>query len=305
MAGSIRYKDRWSRIKSVYLRWGLIKTLKYIGSEGLKRASAGHQYRTFSKRYPQNVVFIAALPKSGSSWIRNMFASLDGFSAYSPSRWNTSIPDKWDGDRSWNLYPGVFDEFEGKLAVIRGHTRGFKKNIEILNQAGLKYLVTVRDPRDQLISEYWYSRNFPAHWQGELARRLSLSDFISHKIESGEFDEQSLGWLKSWVLHLEDGFATLIRYEDILHDPVKIFGDALTFLGFKWDETGIRKIVDLHSFKKVTGRTRGDTDNSKFNRKGISGEWRSVFTQDQLHKISDDGYTLIEEMGYATELDGA
>ena len=35
-------------------------------------------------RYPQNVIFIAGLPKSGSTWLRDMFSSLSGFHSYQP-----------------------------------------------------------------------------------------------------------------------------------------------------------------------------------------------------------------------------
>lgn len=307
VSGMVReaaFRNRWRRIKAVYGRHGLARTVSYIWTEGLvKRMQASRSYRAYAGRYPQTIIFIAAFPKSGSSWIRDMFASLHGFAAYAPSQWNTSIPTGWDEDRRWDLYPGIFNEFDKKLTVIRGHTRGDRGNTGILDAAGLKYIVTIRDPRDRLISEYWHSRNFPGQWQSELAHRLSLEEFISYKLESGEFRVESLGWLESWLPHRDKGAAHFVRYEEMLQGPQKTFGEALAFMGFEVDSAIVDGIVSDHSFERATGRVRGRADDSQFQRKGVAGEWREIFSAAQNQQFLEMGAGIIRELGYAATMD--
>ena len=95
--------------------------------------------------YPVNVIFIAGLAKSGTTWLANMFSSLGGFDRITPRGWKVQRN---------VLYPGIFDEFKNRLAVIKGHTWYSQEHLAVLRDSNLKYFVIVRDPRDQIISEY-------------------------------------------------------------------------------------------------------------------------------------------------------
>ena len=45
----------------------------------IQRLAAHADWLMYRHRYPQNVVYIAGLPKSGSTWLSSMFRSIPGF----------------------------------------------------------------------------------------------------------------------------------------------------------------------------------------------------------------------------------
>jgi hypothetical protein len=297
-----RIKNRLQRIKVNFKRFGLINTIKYLIQNAIvKRPINQFNYYLKRKQYPQNIIFITSLPKSGSTWLSNMCSDLDGFDLFAPVKWNTYIAKEWDDSR-WDLETDIFKEFRNKLAVIRGHTWAIPKNLNVLTQSNLKYIIGVRDPRDKLISEYWHSRNFPGHWAYEQAHEQSIDEFISYKLDSGEFEEETINWIVNWLKYRDINKSIIIRYEDMLIDPKTVLEKTFNFLDFNIEQKKIESIIENNSFSKVTGRKRGKSDNTKFVRKGISGEWKTIFNKEQkllFNKISED---IIRKLGYKPTL---
>lgn len=293
---------RFKRVQTYFERHGFLEALTYVlKNSPYKRVKNFGAYVLKGQKYPQNIIFITALPKSGSTWLRNIFSSLPGFDPFSPYRWNTFVPSDWD-ERRWDLYPGVFNEFARKLAVIRGHTRGTAENIDLLKESDLKYFVNVRDPRDKLISEYWHSRNFPKHWERELVFSKSLAEYITYKLDSGEFERESINWLRSWLDGRDETRSFLLRYEDTLTNTHAVLREAMRFLGFDCSEEGIDRIVAANSFEKVSGRKRGMEDQQQFLRKGVRGEWEEVFSEEQKAKFTQVGEDVIKALAYEPTL---
>ncbi len=285
-----------------YKRKGLLDTVNYLLINGpYKRIKNYSNYFLKNKKYPQNVIFLASLPKSGSTWVANMFNGLDGFDQFAPLKWNTSIQKEWE-DTRWDLYDGFFDEFDKKLAVIRGHTWPHLYNIEILQKSGLKYFITVRDPRDKLISEYWHSRNYPKQWKRELTEHKNISEYITYVFESGDFEKQTIDWIRAWLDFSENKKICLIKYEDLLTDTYLTMKKALLFLGFECDDIKLKNIIDENKFVKVTGREKGIEDSTSFVRKGVAGEWKEIFTEKQKRMFCDIGEDVIRRMGYQPTL---
>ncbi len=295
-------KNRLLRVKVNFQRFGLINTIKYLFINAIiKRPVNLINYYLKRKQYPQNIIFITSLPKSGSTWLSNMCSGLDGFDSFAPIKWNTYISDKWDDSR-WDLDIEIFQEFINKLAVIRGHSWALSENIEVLEKSNLKYIIGVRDPRDKLISEYWHSRNFPGHWAHDQANKQSIEEFISHKFESGEFEKETINWIRNWLKNRDKKKSIIIRYEDILIDPSTVLEYIFNFLGFKIGQKKIENIIEKNSFRKITGRKSGKSDDTKFVRKGVSGEWKTIFSKDQKLQFSKIGEDVIKNLEYQPTL---
>lgn len=294
--------NRLKRLSVNYRRFGLINTVRYLFYNGLiKRAKNRYKYLTKGKEYPQNIIFITSLPKSGSTWLANMCAEIDGFDLFAPYKWNTYIAQQWD-DTRWDLSENIFSEFSRNLAVIRGHTWATPQNIKILKKSNLKYVIGVRDPRDKLISEYYHSRNFPGHWAHAEAGKLTIEKFIAKKLNSGEFEKESLEWIRLWLKARDQANSIIIRYEDLLDKPHRVLAGLFEFLYFKIDGTIINSIINKHSFRKVTGRSRGESDDAKFVRKGIAGEWKKLFSEEHKILFNKIGEDLIEALNYEPTL---
>jgi len=295
-------KNRLQRIKVNYRRFGLLNTIKYLVKNVIvKRPINQINYYLKRKKYTQNIIFITSLPKSGSTWLSNMCSGLDGFDLFAPVKWNTYISKEWDDSR-WDLDIDIFKEFSNKLAVIRGHTWALPNNIDMLEKSDLKYLIGVRDPRDKLISEYWHSRNFPGHWAHDQAHEQSIKEFISYKLESGEFEKETLEWIRNWLKNRDQKNSIIVRYEDMLDNPKKILEKIFNLLELKIEQKKIENIIEKNSFDKITGRKRGKSDNTKFFRKGISGEWKTIFNEEQKLLFSEIGEDIIEKLGYQQTL---
>ena len=291
-------KDRINRVKVNLRRFGLFNTIKYLFYNGLlKRLNNKLNYILKNRQYPQNIIFITSLPKSGSTWLSNMLSDIDGFDLFAPSKWNTYISDKWD-DTRWDLTDNIFTEFSKKLAVIRGHTLATDSNLKILHDSNIKYIIGVRDPRDKLVSEYYHSRNFPGHWAHDIANEKSLEEFISYKLETGGFEQETLNWIKEWIDNRNSNKSMIVKYEDLLSDPTIVVQDIVKFLNFNIDKNKINSIIEKHSFKNISGRDRGESDNKQFVRKGISGEWKTAFSDTQKELFSSIGEDIINKLNY-------
>lgn len=295
-------KNRLQRVNVNFKRFGLLNTIKYLVQNVIvKRPLNQINYYIKRKKYPQNIIFITSLPKSGSTWLSNMCSGLDGFDLFAPIKWNTYIAKEWDDSR-WDLEIDIFKEFRNKLAVIRGHTWAIPKNLSVLEQSNLKYIIGVRDPRDKVISEYWHSRNFPRHWAHDQAQKLSISEFITYKLESGEFEKETLNWIRNWLKNRDLKKSIVVRYENMLNDPNTVLKKIFNFLGFKIEQKGIENIIEINSFDKITGRKRGESDDTKFIRKGVSGEWENIFSKEQKLQFSKIGEDIIKNLRYQATL---
>jgi len=295
-------KNRLQRISVNYRRFGFINTIKYLFENAIiKRPKNIINFYLKRKGYQQNIIFITSLPKSGSTWLSNMCADLDGFDSFAPAKWNTYISEKWDDSR-WDLDKNIFKEFQNKLAVIRGHTWALPNNIDVLDKSNLKYIIGVRDPRDKLISEYWHSRNFPGHWASKQTNEQSIEEFISNKLESGELGKETLDWIRNWLKNRNSKKSIIAKYEDMLIDPKIVLKKIFNFLNFNIEQKKIENIIEINSFHKITGRKRGKSDNAKFIRKGVSGEWKTVFSEEQKLLFSKIGEDVIKNLEYQPTL---
>ncbi len=291
-------KGHWVRVKNNLVEKGLIITTGKILMRTLISPIADYSsYLINEGRYPQKIIFIAGYARSGSTWISNLFGSLKGFSIKTPSRWWLTVPDRND-THSTDLYPGIFDEFRRNLAVIKGHTWASSQNIEVLKDSGLKYFITVRDPRDKIISEYWYIRNHPNHWEHMDVLSKTLSEYITYKLDSGEFAKENLEWIRLWLDSRNSASSLILRYEDFVKDTYRNFKIALNLLDFNLPAELITSIIEKNTFTKLTGRIPGQEDVGSFIRKGSPGEWKQIFSDEQKKSFTSCGEDVIETLDY-------
>jgi hypothetical protein len=157
------------------------------------------EYRRHRAHYPLELIFIAGLAKSGSTWLSAMLGQLPGFRVVTPMRMKLAPVTSWDSFENSNLYPEMFKELSGRLAVVKEHTWPFEENLRLLHEQNIPYLVTMRDPRDALISSYYDARRNHWHWDHTKAASLSLSDYMTDKLESGMWNQICLDWMRGWL----------------------------------------------------------------------------------------------------------
>lgn len=263
------------------------KTFEYSYLNTLYRKFLFRKYRHL---YSQNIIFIAGFAKSGSTWIANLFSSLPGFSQGTPKKWLTHIDKDWNDFTATNLSDQIFNKFHSQLTVVKSHTWGFEQNRDVLRSLGGKFVLTVRDPRDKLISAFYYAKNNSNHWDHKNTQG-SLEEYLQYKLKSGEFNVQSLNWLRSWKETIINNEAIIIKYEDLLDDPLEVFRSSLSQLNISLDDQQIEQILDKHNFKKLSNK-------GSFYRKGVHGEWKQIFNDELKKMFRDQGEDVIEFLNY-------
>jgi uncharacterized coiled-coil protein SlyX len=102
----------------------------------------------------------------------------------------------------------------------------------------------------------------------------------------------------------EDGPALLggnyteVRYEDLLERPVGEARRLLEFLGADSSEEKTRKCVERAGFERKTNRKRGQENPSSHFRKGVAGDWKTVFTEEDKRVFKQIAGNLLIELGY-------
>lgn len=181
----------------------------------------------------------------------------------------------------------------------------------------------VRDGRDQAVSHNHHKWNrVPGVEEGgrltqeEQDKRDRYRKDPEGFLVSGEsiFSEQHItaiarGWeRKVGVAHV-DGPAVLgdryteVRYEDLLVRPEEEMGRLFGFLGASRDDSVVRRTVESNRFEKVTDREAGSENSSSFFRKGVSGDWRGVFTKRDKAIFKEEAGDLLIELGYEDDDD--
>jgi hypothetical protein len=90
-----------------------------------------------------------------------------------------------------------------------------------------------------------------------------------------------------------------IRYEDLNENPHKWVGKILDFLGAGCDMSTIQRIVKQNTFEKLSGgRKSGQEDVKSFFRKGVSGDWKRIFTEKDNQIFQEIAGRELESFNY-------
>ena len=166
----------------------------------------------------------------------------------------------------------------------------------------------IRDGRDAAVSAVHHSRNFGMGKNARARREARPNDPGG----SGEsvFAGNSLGRMAAeWAARvgrtIEDGPALLggnyaeVRYEDLLEGPEREMARLLSFLGAEADPDVVGRCVGAASFERLSrGRRRGEEDATSFFRKGVAGDWKSVFTHRDREVYKREAGGLLVRLGY-------
>ncbi|UCG25835.1 MAG: sulfotransferase domain-containing protein [Chloroflexota bacterium] len=271
--------------------------------EDLRYGVACRQYHATAAE-PQKVL-VNGSPKTGTTWMLRLTTSVPGYSGIS------GIPG--------HNFRGVIKRYREVMPgeVVHGHDRYSEELWELLQSNGIKVVLTMRDPRDQVVSRLFHIRREREHpWHDRLTN-MGNDDAMMAIIEGrhlgstealpGTRDHVSLtvGWLEA------GDKAHCVRYEDLKEDTSREFGEVLHYIGVAAREELIRAIVERNRFERLTtgrgfwrvGRKSGQQDANSFYRKGIVGDWRNFFNELHVKRFKElVGDTLIE-WGYEQDLD--
>jgi hypothetical protein len=111
-------------------------------------------------------------------------------------------------------------------------------------------------------------------------------------------------WSRKVGIAVKDGLALLganyaeVRYEDLLERPEEETRRLLRFLGADACERTVRECVSAASFEKLAGGRKRGQEAISFFRKGIAGDWKNVYTEQNKQDFKAIAGDLLVELGY-------
>ena len=177
----------------------------------------------------------------------------------------------------------------------------------------------IRDGRDVAVSSMHHVWNNARHEGGihdlapeEIAKRDEYRADPEAFRSSGRSifaGRQLAGTAKNWAEMVgrarQDGPELLgdkyaeVRYEDLLTNPEEELARLLRLLGADASEGAVAACVEAGSFERWTrGRKQGEEDSAAFLRKGVAGDWKNVFTEDDRRAFKEAAGDTLVELGY-------
>lgn len=124
-------------------------------------------------------------------------------------------------------------------------------------------------------------------------RIVALAGFWQANVSRAISDGRSL---------LDDRYVE-VRFEALAREPSAEARRLFKFLAVDADPKVVASCVEHASFERFSGgRAVGVEDSTAFNRKGVAGGWKEVFTERDRRLFVEEAGNLLEELGYP--LDG-
>ncbi|RXN00806.1 Sulfotransferase family cytosolic 2B member 1 [Acipenser ruthenus] len=146
-----------------------------------------------------------------------------------------------------------------------------------------KMVYVMRNPKDVFTSYYHYCR-MAAYLVDPGTCDELLMKFLNGKVLFGSWFDHVKGWLNA----KEKDRILYLTYEEMIMDLKGSISKICSFLGKSLSEEVMERIADHCTFKNMKQNKMSnyslvpkqfmDTSKSEFLRKGISGDWKNLFT---------------------------
>ena len=275
----------------------------------------------------RGIYWLASYPKSGNTWFRSFLCNLQQNTDV-PASINELSTGSIASSRGWldavlgfdtaDLDPDAVDLLRPDVYrwAQRNNAIGYHKihdaytylpNGEPLvsHEGTLGALYILRNPLD-------IAPSAAKHWHKNLDKtiaRMGQHDAVLSNSRTG-LKDQVRQRLLTWSEHVlswadAPGLNKLvIRYEDMLSDPIATFTQACHFLQLPTDAARIEKAIRFSDFKVLsqqeaeTGFRERPATAERFFNSGQSGGWRNKLTPAQVERIIADHSAVMGRFGY-------
>ncbi|MCP4378239.1 MAG: sulfotransferase domain-containing protein, partial [bacterium] len=170
-----------------------------------------------------HLIFIAGLPKSGTTWLEQLLANTRGWVQLNKSclrsfPGSVQLLHEHDADeRMLTCAP------KNKLSFLKLHLNPYPRNFSILDKLGIKTVVLIRDLRDMLISRYHHVVSQQSHWDHKRLMSIPESSRLLESMKGVRpADAISVidyydSWVSGWMdrLGADQTHSIAIKYEEM------------------------------------------------------------------------------------------
>jgi hypothetical protein len=247
---------------------------------GQKRANNGYQ----PCQIAEDNIFLVSYPKSGNTWVRFLIANL-------------LKPESVEIINFHNVH-SYCPEWESNQAINKNSNSSYIwKSHQQFNRLFPRVIYIVRDARDVYVSYYHYLKSkLPPQW--------SFREFLeNYEYPYGRWSNHVSSWLRGKAEEPKNFL--MIRYEDLLENPLDNFSKMVDFIGLKIERSQLEKAIKNSSFEQMQnieqhyGRKYNNDGVERFIRRGISGEWTQYFGEIEWEIFQQkEDIRLLEKLGY-------
>ncbi len=266
--------------------------IKFVASYLMGTDIAGRNLRV----YPDDT-FIASYPRSGNTWTRFLIANL--IHPQDPVTFaniESIIPDASAlSSRALRRVP--------RPRLIKTH--------EYFEPRYRKVIYLVRDPRDVALSLYHFRRKYRS-----VDDSYPIEQYVAQRFLPGDLDvswgEHVGSWLGTRMNH--PGFL-LVRYEDLLQDPVHELSRLAAFLGISATRDTLSQAVERSSANRLRElekagheawvTTKGKRADVPFIAAAVAGGWKQKLPEPSVALIESAWGQLMNSLGYETSASGS
>nr|XP_039252799.1 amine sulfotransferase-like [Styela clava] len=255
--------------------------------------TAKYAYEKWSPR--EGDVFIMSFPKTGTHWITEIVKQIiyrrDPHRLKIGRRWHAELAIIEFGPASKFQ---IIDHLPVPRRIFSCHLPAHLINLEKIRKCKAKIIYIYRNPKDQTVSWYHFSRKVP-HAKSQQFKDLypdNWEQFIDNYFSGKMPTELRQGeWypdhIKSWCKHKDDENVMFVSYEDLSKDILSEVRKVARYLGEELTDEEILSICEKSSFEYMKKSSTGTPlqDIYELFRKGKVGNWKDYFTSEQSEKV--------------------
>ncbi|HWM93178.1 MAG TPA: sulfotransferase [Thermoanaerobaculia bacterium] len=148
-----------------------------------------------------------------------------------------------------------------------------------------KLIVIYRDGRDVVTSDKFFTRDYGGR--------------------AFDFAEATRDWrsdMEAHLKHVERHPVFACSYEKLLGDGAAVARELFQFLDLPHDDRLIHDLLERSSFRFYAGREPGQEDRKRFYRKGVAGDWKNHFSDEDKQVFKDAAGDMLVRLGYEKDL---
>lgn len=285
---------------------------------------------------PHNGIYwLSSYPKSGNTWFRIFLAHVLSLSGLLDPDRKQLTPinevDYWINDhiataRTWvneacgfntawltddeldALMPRLYQWYSSQQSKItyhkihRAYTYLDNQQPLLPTEGCLGTIYIIRNPLDVAIS-------MANHFSCSIDDAISMMADPCYALHYYPLRQTLLSWsmhVKSWE-EAKEMKILMLRYEDMLTDPLTTFTKALHFLQLDVPITVTETAIahssfdTLQQFEENVGFFDKPPTLKHFFRKGIAGDWQNTLSKQQIQRIIDDHGEVMDRWGYIND----
>ncbi len=146
-----------------------------------------------------------------------------------------------------------------------------------------KLIVIYRDGRDVVTSDKFFTRDYGG--------------------KPFDFREATLAWRQDMEAHLKHTDRVFAcAYEKLLGDGATVARELFQFMDLPHEAPLIQDLLERSSFRFYAGRERGQEDRKRFYRKGIAGDWKNHFDDEEKRIFKEVAGDMLVRLSYEKDL---